>query len=194
MARIRICRLLRPGLPDASSFGQAWEAAAVGDQTGRTAKARVVRGVEGERYDPTWVFKHGSLTGAPFDFMIGEVAYLGGPPLQVHAKAHDAFYILDGVLAFQLEDKIFDLAPGDFVSAPPGVPHTFDNIREDQPPVKVCNVMTPGGLDAFFVALGELGRDATERHDATFVGPTIGQRLGLAGESRWAREVSRLGA
>jgi quercetin dioxygenase-like cupin family protein len=151
----------------------------------KTAAARVVRSGEGESYDPTWVFKHGSLTGAPFDFMIGAVAYLGGPPLQVHAEAHDAFYVLEGVLAFQIGDEVFDLLPGDFVSAPPGVAHTFDNIREDQPPVKVCNVMTPGGLDAFFAALsrGEAARPAAQ--GATFVGPTIGEKLGLIQQSPW---------
>src|SRR5271163_4319976 len=121
------------------------------------AGARVVRAAEGEVYDPTWLFKHGSLTGAPFDFMIGEVAYLGGPPLQVHREAHDAFLVLDGLLAFQIGDEIFDLAAGDFASAPPGIAHTFDNIRKDQPPVKVCNVMSPGGLDAFFVDLNRHG-------------------------------------
>ena len=57
------------------------------------ADARVVRGSEGEVYDPTWVFKHGSRTGAPFDFLIGKVAYLTGPPLHVHREQLDTFYV-----------------------------------------------------------------------------------------------------
>ena len=51
------------------------------------------------------------------------------------------------MLAVQVGDDVFDLGPGDFATVPPGVPHTFGNIRNDQPPVKVCNLMTPGGLE-----------------------------------------------
>lgn len=153
------------------------------------ANARVVRGSEGEVYDPTWVFKHGSRTGAPFDFLIGNVAYLTGPPLHVHREQHDTFYVLEGVLKVQIGDEMLDLMPGDFASVPPGVAHTFDNIRKDQPPVKVCNLMTPGGLDAMFVTLNELGAmdydpaqfaAAGEKHGVTMVGPTIRDKLGLA--------------
>ena len=153
------------------------------------AKARVVRGSEGEVYDTTWIFKHGSRTGAPFDFLIGNVAYLTGPPLHVHDEQYDTFYVLEGVLAVQVDDDVLDLMPGDFASVPPGIPHTFDNIRKDQPPVKVCNLMTPGGLDGFFVALNELGpaaadpvevAAAAEKMKTAIVGPTIGQKLGLA--------------
>ena len=153
------------------------------------ADARVVRGSEGEVYDPTWVFKHGSRTGAPFDFLIGKVAYLTGPPLHVHREQHDTFYVLEGVLRVQVGDEMLDLNPGDFASVPPGIPHTFDNIRKDQPPVKVCNLMTPGGLDGFFARLNELdptGTDpaafatAAEKCGITIVGPTIRDKLGLA--------------
>lgn len=153
------------------------------------ANARVVRGSEGEVYEPTWVFKHGSRTGALFDFLIGNVAYLTGPPLHVHREQHDTFYVLDGVLAIQVGDELLDLMPGDFASVPPGIAHTFDNIRKDQPPVKACNLMTPGGLDEFFVTFNELGpaaqdpakfAAACEKCGVTIVGPTIGDKLGLA--------------
>jgi quercetin dioxygenase-like cupin family protein len=153
------------------------------------AKAHLVRGSDGEVYDPTWVFKHGSRTGAPFDFMVGNVAYLTGPPLHVHREQHDTFYVLEGVLKVQVGDEMFDLMPGDFASVPPGIAHTFDNVRQDQPPVKVCNLMTPSGLDGFFVRLNELdpkGKDpaafaaAAEKCGITVVGPTIREKLGLA--------------
>lgn len=152
-------------------------------------QARIVRSADGEIYDPTWVFKHGSRTGAPFDFMIGSVTYLSGPPLHRHDEQHDTFYVLEGILAVQIGEDIFDLMPGDFASVPPGIAHTFDNIRRDQPPVKVCNLMTPSGLDKFFVSLGALGEAAHEpsrlekaarENGVTFLGPSIGLKLGLA--------------
>ena len=153
------------------------------------ASPRVVRGSGGESYEPTWVFKHGKRTGAPFDFLIGKIEYLSGPPLHVHREQHDTFYVLEGVLKIQVGDEMLDLMPGDFASVPPGVPHTFDNVRKDQPPVRVCNLMTPGGLDEFFVALGEGGptgmydpklfTEAGEKFGIKMVGPTIAEKLGL---------------
>ena len=153
------------------------------------AEARIVRSAEGEAYEQHWMFKHGSLTGGRFDFMIGDVDYLSGPPLHVHDEQDDTFYVLDGVLAVQVGDEMYDLGPGDFATVPPGVPHTFDNIRKDQPPVKVCNLMTPGGLDQKFRDMSRMA-DATgdpadaarlrKKHGITHVGPTLGEKLGLA--------------
>jgi quercetin dioxygenase-like cupin family protein len=153
------------------------------------AEARIVRSSEGEVYERLWRFKHGSLTGGRFDFMVGNIGYLQGPPLHVHDDQDDTFFVLEGVLTVQVGDKMFDLGPGDFASVPPGIPHTFDNTRKDQPPVKVCNLMTPGGLDAQFrdiSAVGDPTRDPAkvaeirQQHGVSTVGPTLGVKLGLA--------------
>jgi quercetin dioxygenase-like cupin family protein len=120
-------------------------------------QAVVVRSSEGERYGPSPLFKHGSISGAPFDFLIVDLAYGEGPPLHVHAAQHDTFYVLDGVLTVQIGDERLEMRTGDYASVPPGVPHAFDNTRKDQPVVKVLNIMTPGGLDQFFVMLKEQG-------------------------------------
>ncbi len=153
------------------------------------AEARIVRSTEGDVYEHHWLFKHGSLRGGRFDFMVGNIDYLDGPPLHVHREQDDTFFILDGVLAIQVGDDVFDLGPGDFATVPPGVPHTFGNVRKDQPPVKVCNLMTPGGLDAQFrdiSMMGEAAHDPTkvaqlrEKHGITVVGPTLSVKLGLA--------------
>lgn len=148
---------------------------------------RIVRSTEGEVLQP-WLCKIGSCSGARFDFLIGNIAYLSGPPLHVHREQDDTFYVLEGVLTLQVGDEIIDLGPGDFATVPPGVPHTFDNIRKHQPPPKVLNLMTPGGLDALFhdLARGASGEgdalnliELSERHGVTLVGPTLGIKLGL---------------
>jgi len=152
------------------------------------AEARIVRRSDGESYEARWLFKHGSLVGGRFDFMVGEVRYLSGPPLHVHREQDDTFFVLEGVLTVQTGDELVDLGPGDFATVPPGIAHTFDNIRKDQPPVKVINLMTPGGFDAQFrdmALLGEAARDPArtaplrEKHGVKTVGPTIGVKLGL---------------
>lgn len=143
------------------------------------AQAVVVRASEGERYGPSPLFKHGSKTGAPFDFLIVELGYGEGPPLHVHAEQHDTFYVLEGIVTLQTGNERIELMPGDFASVPPGVPHTFDNTRRNQAPVKVLNIMTPGGLDRFFVTLKEKGGDrqafeaAAATSGMTIVGPPL---------------------
>ncbi len=152
------------------------------------AEARIVRSGDGDVHEIHWLFKHGSLTGGRFDFMVGDIDYLTGPPLHVHREQDDTFFVIEGVIAVQVGDELIDLGPGDFASVPPGVPHTFDNIRPDQPPPKVLNLMTPSGLDAQFRDIASLGEaaDAEEvarlrkKHGITVVGPTLGEKLGLA--------------
>jgi len=149
------------------------------------ADARIVRSSEGEVYEQLWRFKQGSLTGGRFDFMVGEVAYLAGPPLHVHRDQDDTLYVLEGVLTVQVRDELFDLGPGDFATVPPGIPHTFDNVRKDQKPVKVCNLMTPGGLDAQFRDMSAQRDNPAgmlelrEKYGTAMVGPTLGVKLGL---------------
>ena len=154
------------------------------------AEARIVRSAEGDEVAGVpWLFKAiGENTGGHFDFMVGEVAYLSGPPLHVHAEQDDTFFVLEGVLAIQVGDEVFDVGPGDFASVPPGVPHTFDNVRADQGPVKTINLMTPGGLHAFFAARVDAGPDAepeqvkqlAEKYGMETVGPPLREKLGLA--------------
>jgi len=152
-------------------------------------EARIVRSADGAVYPGApWLFKIGAHTGGTFDFMVGFVEHHSGPPLHIHREQHDTFYVLAGVLAVQIGEEVLELEPGDFASVPPGVPHTFDNIREDKSPAQVINLMTPGGLDGFFDELGQHGErpptHVAERvgaeHGVRFIGPPLRVRLGLS--------------
>jgi quercetin dioxygenase-like cupin family protein len=150
------------------------------------AVGRIVRSTEGETYEPMWLFKSGSRTGENFDFLVGSVPYLSGPPLHTHVEQTDSFFVLEGILTVQVGEELFDLEPGDFASAPAGIPHTFDNIHKDRSPVKACNIMTPAGLDKTFLDLSQAGDDldalvhALDQNGVSIVGPTLGERLGLS--------------
>lgn len=156
------------------------------------ADARIVRSAEGEPGEEVnWLFKAtGRDTQGRFDFMVGPVEYLTGPPLHVHSDQDDTFYVLEGVLTVQVGDELFELEPGDFATIPPGVPHTFDNLRKDGPPVKAINLMTPGGFNELFADLAQAGRggeadpaalqQVAETHGVTTVGPPLRVKLGLA--------------
>ena len=76
------------------------------------AEARIVRSAEGDAFENMWLFKHGSLTGGRFDFMVGNIGYLDGPPLHVHRQQDDTFFVLEGVLAVQVGDDVLYVGAG----------------------------------------------------------------------------------
>lgn len=147
-------------------------------------KAHVTRGSAGKYIYP-WSFKAvGEHTNGMFDFLVGEIEYLSGPPLHTHTEQADTWYVLSGVLKFQAGDEIFDLGPGDFATVPPKVPHTFDNAIADQPPVQVINIMTPSGFDRALEAYNSQGEELDpvefeQEHGVAVVGPPLRETLGL---------------
>jgi mannose-6-phosphate isomerase-like protein (cupin superfamily) len=154
-----------------------------------TRQPIVVRSDEGRPYKqgPSLFKAAGEETGGRFDFFEMTIEYLTGPGLHYHFVQDDTFYVLEGTLAVQFNDEIVELGPGDFCTVPPGVPHTFDNIRKDQPPVKVINLMTPAGYEGVFAANEDpaTAADPAKRdqinadHEVTYVGPPLKVKLGL---------------
>ena len=45
----------------------------------------------------------------------------------MHHDEHEAFYVLEGEIEFQVGETKSIGGPGTFVAAPPGVQHTFTN-------------------------------------------------------------------
>jgi mannose-6-phosphate isomerase-like protein (cupin superfamily) len=129
-----------------------------------------------------------SNTAGRFDFMTARFAPLTGPPLHLHREQDDTFYVLNGILTVQVAEDLFELGPGDFLSIPPGLPHTFDNLHSGGEPVRAINVMTPGGHFDMFNEMGKVHegpdqskelREAAERHGTVIVGPPLRVILGL---------------
>jgi mannose-6-phosphate isomerase-like protein (cupin superfamily) len=76
-----------------------------------------------------------------------------GPPLHVHDRLHDAFYVLEGTLTMRVGDETHEIGAGTFVCAPPGTPHTFSNQSDE--PVRFLNFNTPGGWEHYMRELAE---------------------------------------
>jgi mannose-6-phosphate isomerase-like protein (cupin superfamily) len=91
-----------------------------------------------------------------------------GPPLHVHRELTDMFYVLEGVLTFQIGDETVRGAAGTFVCAPPGTPHTFSNPSEE--PARFLNFNVPGGFENYMRELAA----AWEEND----GPPDPARIG----------------
>jgi quercetin dioxygenase-like cupin family protein len=126
----------------------------------------------------------GANTDGRFELMVLDVGYLFGPPLHIHEVQEDSFYVLDGLVTVQVGDEVIKLQPGDFATAPPGVPHTFTNADPDRT-ARMVNIMTPGiGFDRY-IAAAMSGSDEAEmkrlgkEFGVTMVGPPLPTRLGL---------------
>src|SRR3712207_6769074 len=47
------------------------------------------------------------------------------PPLHIHHREDEAWYVLDGAMTFYVGDDVLEASTGSFVFAPRGIPHTF---------------------------------------------------------------------
>jgi len=74
------------------------------------------------------------------------------PPMHVHHREEESFYLIEGELTVRCGDETFSATPGTFVTLPRDVPHTF--VVESDTPVRMLNMMTPGGGEHFFVEAG----------------------------------------
>jgi mannose-6-phosphate isomerase-like protein (cupin superfamily) len=103
-----------------------------------------------------------------------------GPPLH-HHDFDEAFYIVEGELVFQLEDRIVTRRAGEMAFAPRGVPHTYANQSGAE--ARFVLVCTPAGFERYFDKLAaEMAgvepppQVALGWPEVTKVGPQIGDR------------------
>jgi mannose-6-phosphate isomerase-like protein (cupin superfamily) len=68
------------------------------------------------------------------------------PPLHVHQREDEGFYVLEGEVSLLLPGRQVDLGPGDFALAPRGVPHAY---RVGDAPARWLVTSTPAGFERF---------------------------------------------
>jgi quercetin dioxygenase-like cupin family protein len=73
-----------------------------------------------------------------------------GPPLHVHEREDEAFYVLESGLSVRTGDEEFEASPGSFVFQPRGVPHTF---RSSGDGARVLLLVVPSPFEGYFRAL-----------------------------------------
>lgn len=107
----------------------------------------------------------------------------GGPPLHVHRRHDEMFYVLEGEYLLQFGDEIKTATTGSFAFAGRGIPHTFASAGKT--PGRLIIVSVPGGLEEYVRELDrrmaegadeESIRRAGEDWDTELVGPPIAPR------------------
>jgi mannose-6-phosphate isomerase-like protein (cupin superfamily) len=88
-------------------------------------------------------------TGGAYGLLESLIVPGFSPPLHVHHREDEAFYVLEGELTMRCGDRTFRASAGAFVFLPRGVPHTF--VVEGNEPARMLTLLTPGGGEKLFV-------------------------------------------
>jgi quercetin dioxygenase-like cupin family protein len=70
-----------------------------------------------------------------------------GPPLHVHRREDEAFYVIEGEIRFRLADEEFITGAGSWVWGPRDIPHTF---KVESERARGLILVTPGGFERMF--------------------------------------------
>ena len=73
------------------------------------------------------------------------------PPLHVHHREDEAWYVLQGSITFRVADDTWTAEGGSFVWAPRGLPHTF---RVASSTARLLGIAVPAGFEGFFLDTG----------------------------------------
>jgi mannose-6-phosphate isomerase-like protein (cupin superfamily) len=123
--------------------------------------------------------------GAPYSLIEWEAeAGSPSPPVHIHHKTDEGFYVLEGEFGFQMDGAVTHAGPGIHVLVPMGRAHTFWN--SGSAPARCLIVLSPPGFEAYFRELGpllamtdseeaavEARRGLSAKYDIEVVGPPL---------------------
>jgi quercetin dioxygenase-like cupin family protein len=94
----------------------------------------------------------GASTGGRYGLLESTIPPGFSPPLHVHHREDESFYVLEGQLRLQCGDETFVAPAGSYIFLPRDVPHSFR--VEGDTPARMLTLETPGGGERFFVDAG----------------------------------------
>ena len=95
----------------------------------------------------------GEETGGKYAMWEAIVPPGGGPPLHTNSREEEAFYVLEGVITFQVGEKLFTAGVGTFANMPIGSLHRFHNASDK--PARMIISIAPAGLENMFFEVGQ---------------------------------------
>ena len=101
-----------------------------------------------------------------------------GPPLHVHPRHAESFYVLEGELTLRAGDERVTGGPGLWATAPSGTPHTLANFSSA--PARVLCPFSPAGFERRFQRMLASGQErealaelAEQERDTQILGPPM---------------------
>ncbi len=117
--------------------------------------------VEAGEGEPTWflnsrmVVRAGAdTTGGAYGLVESWIPAGFSPPLHVHHREDEAFFVLEGRVRFRSGDEEVSGGAGTYVFLPRDVPHTF--VVEGDGVAHMLTLLTPGGGERFFLDAGRI--------------------------------------
>jgi len=107
---------------------------------------------------------------------------MSGPPLHVHSREDEWFYVLDGEIVFQLDGERHTVGPGGLVYSPRNVVHAYQNFTDRDARLLIATM--PGAFGVMFEEMsaatppGELPSTEVlealhEKYGITTMGPPL---------------------
>ncbi len=93
---------------------------------------------------------NGAKTGGRFGAVEFSAHRNPGPPLHIHTREDETFYVLEGEVRVICGDKMLHARVGDLVFLPRGIPHTPAFVAEN---TRTLLFITPAGFEEFFEEL-----------------------------------------
>jgi mannose-6-phosphate isomerase-like protein (cupin superfamily) len=152
------------------------------DAPGKAIVTRDGEGEANEAFGLRRVFRVTSdQTGGAFALFEENIPEGAGPPLHIHHREIETFIVLDGAVRFRAGDDEFVAGPGDIVTIPAGLPHTFQGRGPG--PSRALVQLSPGHAAGFFPAVTDQGLDPSRdmerivavaaEYNLEFVGPPL---------------------
>lgn len=119
-------------------------------------------------------------TNGALTFMETVVPPHAGPPLHIHHKESEAFYVLDGDIKVVDNGRDFLVSTGAFVYMPQGSVHRFENVRDE--PSTILLFFLPGGFEGYLTEMGDPVVEGQDPPPATVDVPEaarIGAKYGM---------------
>jgi quercetin dioxygenase-like cupin family protein len=102
---------------------------------------------------PTILRATGRTTNGAFGLVENVMPPGFSSPYHTHHLEDEAFYVLEGEMAFVCDGKWTTAGPGTYVFGPRNMPHGF-KVTGDAP-ARMLLLCTPGGFDQFVVEMSE---------------------------------------
>jgi quercetin dioxygenase-like cupin family protein len=110
--------------------------------------------IQGPAGGPLTFKARGEQTGGALTAIENVIAPGDGPPLHVHAREDEAWWVIEGTLRFRLGEERSEAPAGTFVFVPRRVPHAFQNVGAS--PARILVLFTPAGMERFFDAFAAM--------------------------------------
>lgn len=94
----------------------------------------------------------GEETGGAYSLteVRGRRGHSVAPPLHVHTREEECFYVTEGAITCYVADPVIDVPTGGFVILPRNVPHRYELATDE---ARLLNICTPAGFEEFYRAL-----------------------------------------